>query len=52
MIIAVPNCHLSSLFKKDAGLSGGPVIRKSACQCREHGFNPWPRKIPHAAGSN
>ncbi|KAJ8787545.1 hypothetical protein J1605_022860, partial [Eschrichtius robustus] len=22
---------------------------ESACQCREHGFDPWSGKIPHAA---
>ena len=22
--------------------------KESACQCREHGFDLWPRKIPHA----
>jgi len=22
---------------------------ESACQCREHRFNPWSRKIPYAA---
>ena len=22
---------------------------ESACQCRGHGFGPWPGKIPHAA---
>ena len=22
---------------------------ESACQCRGHGFEPWSRKIPHAA---
>ena len=27
MIIAVPNFHLSSLFKNQTGLPGGPVIR-------------------------
>ena len=21
-------------------------VEESACQCRRHGFNPWPRKIP------
>ena len=21
--------------------------KESACQCRRHGFDPWPRKIPH-----
>ena len=42
---------------------GGPVVKtlrslglawwrsgwESACQCRGHGFEPWSRKIPHAA---
>ena len=23
--------------------------KESACQCRRHEFNPWSRKIPHAA---
>ena len=23
--------------------------KESACQCRRHRFNPWSRKIPHAA---
>ena len=23
---------------------------ESACQCRGHGFDPWFRRIPHAAG--
>ena len=23
--------------------------RESTCQCRRHGFDPWSRKIPHAA---
>ena len=23
-----------------------PVVKKSACQCRRHGLNPWIRKIP------
>ena len=22
----------------------------TTCQCRGHGFNPWPREIPHAVG--
>ena len=33
-------------------LSGLPWWRsgwESACQCRGHGFEPWSRKIPHAA---
>ena len=24
--------------------------KESACQCRRRGFDPWSRKIPHAAG--
>ena len=24
--------------------------KKSTCQCREHGFNPWSGKIPHTLG--
>ena len=24
-------------------------VSESACQCRGHGFEPWSRKIPHAA---
>jgi len=24
--------------------------KESACQCRGHGFDPWSRKLPHAAG--
>ena len=27
---------------------GGSVVKKSACQCRRPGFNPWPGKIPRA----
>ena len=25
------------------------MVKGSACQCRKHEFNPWPRKIPHAS---
>ena len=27
-------------------LPGGSVVKESACQCREHGFNPPSGKIP------
>ena len=27
---------------------GGPVIKNLPANCRGHGFNPWPGKIPHA----
>ena len=29
------------------GFPGSSVAKKSACQCRRHGFDPWSRKIPH-----
>ena len=32
------------------GLSGCPGGYESTCQCRGHGFSPWPRKIPRAVG--
>ena len=25
---------------------GGPVVKKSACQCKEHQLHPWSGKIP------
>ena len=31
------------------GLPWGRSGWESACQCRGHGFEPWSRKIPHAA---
>ena len=32
------------------GFPSGAVVKKeSACQCRGHRFEPWSRKIPHAA---
>ena len=32
------------------GFPGGSVVKNlSACQCRRHGFDPWPGKIAHAA---
>ena len=27
-------------------ISGGSVVKESACQCRRHGFSPWVGKIP------
>ena len=26
-----------------------PSGEQSTCQCRGHGFDPWSRRIPHAA---
>ena len=34
---------------KASGLPWWHSGSESACQFRGHGFNPWPRKIPHAA---
>ena len=28
------------------GFLGGSDGKESACQCRDHGFNPWVGKIP------
>ena len=30
------------------GFSGGSVVKKSSCQCRNCGFDPWSVKIPLA----
>ena len=35
--------------RRGPGFSCGSVVKESACQCRRHGFDPWSRKIPHAA---
>ena len=37
-------------FKIGLGLPWWLSGKVSACQCRKHGFNPWPGKIPHALG--
>ena len=29
------------------GFPGGLVVKKSACQCRRHGFDPWSGRILH-----
>ena len=49
-------CPCSSTFKpyhstplNPAGLPWRLSGKESACQCRRHGFDPWSRKIPHAA---
>ena len=35
-------------IKAYTGLAWWHSRWESACQCRQHGFNPWSRKIPHA----
>ena len=37
------------IFKEQRGLLWWFSGQESACQCRRNGFNPWFRKIPHAA---
>ena len=37
------------VYKKIRGLPWWFSDLESACQCRGHGFEPWSRKIPHAA---
>ena len=39
----------SSIKNGQKDFPGGTVDKKSACQCRGHGFDPWSGKIPHAA---
>ena len=36
--------------KANRGLPWWSSGYESTCQCRGHRFNPWSRKIPHAAG--
>ena len=36
--------------RKFIGLPRWLSGKESTCQCRRHGFSPWCRKIPHAAG--
>ena len=38
-----------SKYVKTIGLPWWRSGWESACQCRGHGFEPWPGKIPHAA---
>ena len=40
----------SSWQEVTPGLSLWLSGKESACQCREHWFNPWSGKIPHAKG--
>ena len=36
------------LYKLRAGFPWWLSGKESACQCRRHSFDPWPRKSPHA----
>ena len=36
--------------KRLGGSPGSSVVKKSACQCRRRGFNPWVRKTPLEKG--
>ena len=45
-------CEILEVPRWIKTLPGLPCWRsgwESACQCREHGFEPWSGKIPHAA---
>ena len=52
MIIAVPNCHLSSLFKNHAGLPGGAVIRNLPANTGNMGSIPGPGRFHMLQVSN
>ena len=47
--IVDPYHTLCCNYKQSTGLPWWLSGKESACQCRGHGFDPWPRKIPHAA---
>ena len=36
---------------KERGFPGGPGIKNLHWEYKEHRFDPWSRKIPHAVGS-
>ena len=38
-----------SSYKQSPGLPRWLSGKESACRCRRHGFDPWSRKVPHAA---
>ena len=38
-------------LKSFEGFPGGSVIKGSVCQYREHGFDPWSWKNPHAGAT-
>ena len=43
------DCWEAHAIKNDQrDFPGGPVDKKSACQGRRHGFDPWSRKISQA----
>ena len=52
VIIAVPNFHLSPLFKNHAGLPGGPVIRNLPANAGNKGSIPGPGRFHMLRGSN
>ena len=41
-------CLLATTILDSFSLFYLPNSKESAYQCREHGFNPWSQKIPHA----
>ena len=43
-------CLLATTILDSFSLFYLPNTKESAYQCREHGFNPWSQKIPHAQG--
>ena len=48
--LAQSSCLVNSCLRNELqDFPGGAVDKESACQCRGHGFEPWSRKIPHAA---
>ena len=42
--------HWISSELKSLDFLSGPVVKKSACQCKGYGFNPWYWRILYVTG--
>ena len=44
-------CMIKKIIKKEKkrGFLGGAVVKNPPANAAGHGFDPWSRKIPHAA---
>ena len=43
-------CSSKDIHKNVQGFPGGPMVKNPPRNARDTGFDPWSRKIPHAAG--
>jgi len=47
--LVIPNCFDSGILNLPQGVPSWLSDEESSFQYRGHGFDPWARKIPHAA---